>query len=88
MRVLGYVRVSTAEQADSGAGIDAQRAAIQAEADRRGWLVELIEDRGYSAKDMNRPGIRHALDTLDAGDAEALCVSRLDRLLVRSPVTC
>lgn len=79
-RVLGYLRVSTAEQADSGAGLDAQRAAIQAEADRRGWTVEWIEDAGYSAKDLKRPGIRHALDALNAGDADALVVAKMDRL--------
>ena len=34
--VVGYIRVSTAEQADSGAGLEAQRAAIEAEALRPG----------------------------------------------------
>jgi DNA invertase Pin-like site-specific DNA recombinase len=52
MRVIGYVRVSTEEQAVSGAGLEAQRRAIAAECKRRGWeLVETIEDAGYSAKD-------------------------------------
>ena len=31
MRVLGYVRVSTSEQGDSGAGLEVQRRAILAE---------------------------------------------------------
>ena len=81
MRVIGYVRVSTEEQAMSGAGLQAQRAAIAREARRRGWeLVETIEDRGYSAKDLRRPGVQEALRALEAGDANALVVAKLDRL--------
>lgn len=81
MRVLGYVRVSTSEQADGGAGLAAQRAAIISECERRGWhLVEVIEDAGYSAKDMRRPGIQEALRALAARDASALVVAKLDRL--------
>jgi DNA invertase Pin-like site-specific DNA recombinase len=79
--IIGYVRVSTSEQADSGAGLAAQRAAILAEAKRRGWAeVRIIEDAGYSAKDLRRPGIRLALELLDAGEAGALVVAKLDRL--------
>jgi DNA invertase Pin-like site-specific DNA recombinase len=65
----------------SGAGLDAQRRAITAECRRRGWeLVETIEDRGYSAKDLRRPGVQEALRTLEAGEAKALVVAKLDRL--------
>jgi DNA invertase Pin-like site-specific DNA recombinase len=71
----------TEEQAMSGAGLEAQRAAIAREARRRGWeLVETIEDRGYSAKDLRRPGVQEALRALEAGDAKALVVAKLDRL--------
>ena len=81
MRVLGYVRVSTEEQAMSGAGLEAQRHAIVAECKRRGWqLVETIEDAGYSAKDLRRPGVQEALRALEAGEANALVVAKLDRL--------
>jgi len=81
MRVIGYVRVLTEEQAMSGAGLEAQRAAIAREARRRGWeLVETIEDRGYSAKDLRRPGVQEALRALEAGEAKALVVAKLDRL--------
>src|SRR3954452_5813271 len=81
MRVLGYVRVSTSEQADAGAGLAAQRAAILVECKRRGWhLVEVIEDAGYSAKDMRRPGVQEALRALASRDASALVVAKLDRL--------
>jgi DNA invertase Pin-like site-specific DNA recombinase len=81
MRVLGYVRVSTSEQRDSRAGLEAQRAAIAAEARRRGWkLIETIEDAGYSAKELRRPGIKRALEELERGRADALVVAKLDRL--------
>jgi DNA invertase Pin-like site-specific DNA recombinase len=81
MRVIGYVRVSTDEQAVSGAGLEAQRRAIIAECKRRGWqLVETIEDAGYSAKDLKRPGVQEALRALEAGEAKALVVAKLDRL--------
>lgn len=81
MNVIGYARVSTDEQAASGAGMAAQRAAIAAEAERRGWtLVEVVEDAGWSAKDLRRPGIARALDMLADGGADTLVVARLDRL--------
>src|SRR3954451_8930883 len=81
MQVLGYVRVSTDEQRVSGAGLEARRAAILRECERRGWeLVDVIEDAGLSGKDLKRPGIQAALETLARGDAGALVVAKLDRL--------
>jgi DNA invertase Pin-like site-specific DNA recombinase len=81
MQVLGYVRVSTDEQGKSGAGLEAQRKAIVAECKRRGWdLIEMIEDAGFSAKDMKRPGVQQALEALKGGEAGALVVAKLDRL--------
>ena len=79
--MLGYLRVSTAEQTESGAGLEAQRAAILAEAERRGWhVVEVIEDAGFSGKDLQRPGIIAALDALKRHKADTLVVAKLDRL--------
>jgi DNA invertase Pin-like site-specific DNA recombinase len=79
--VLGYVRVSSDEQGHSGAGLEAQRRAIVRECRRRGWrLVDVIEDAGYSAKDLKRPGIQAALEALGSGDARALVAAKLDRL--------
>ena len=81
MRVLAYVRVSTEEQSDSRAGLEAQRAAIEAECARRGWvIVEVIEDAGFSAKDLRRPGVRAALEQLERKTAAGLVVAKLDRL--------
>lgn len=79
--VVGYVRVSTGDQADSGLGLAAQRDAIRAEAMRRGWnLLSIHEDAGYSAKSLDgRPGMAAALRSLDGGEAAALVVAKLDR---------
>jgi DNA invertase Pin-like site-specific DNA recombinase len=79
-RVLGYLRVSTSEQADSGAGLDAQRMAITAEADRQGWTVEFVTDAGLSGATLARPALTAALDRLDSGDADALVAAKLDRV--------
>lgn len=81
MRVLGYARVSTEEQAESRAGLEAQRAAIAAEAERRGWqVIDVVEDAGYSGKSTRRPGLRAALEALERGEADVLVVAKLDRL--------
>jgi DNA invertase Pin-like site-specific DNA recombinase len=80
-RAVGYVRVSTTEQADSGLGLAAQRDAITAEVTRRGWeLVAVHEDAGLSGKSLDRPGLQAALDAIKAGDAGVLVVAKLDRL--------
>lgn len=77
---LAYVRVSTVEQVQDGASLDAQRAALDAEGERRGWDVEMVADEGYSGKDLKRPGLSAALDRLDHGEADALMAIRLDRV--------
>jgi DNA invertase Pin-like site-specific DNA recombinase len=82
-RTIAYLRCSTEEQADSRAGLEAQRAAIIAEAKRRGWDetdLSYVEDAGFSGKDLHRPGIEAALDALRHRKADTLVVSKLDRL--------
>lgn len=81
-RAVGYVRVSTADQVESGAGLAAQRAAISAEVQRRGWsLVAVHEDAGASGKSLRgRPALATAIASIEAGEADALIVSKLDRL--------
>lgn len=77
---LAYVRVSTTDQVENGASLDAQRATLTAEARVRGWDVEIVADEGLSAKNLNRPGLTSALARLDAGEADFLLAIRLDRV--------
>lgn len=77
---LAYIRVSTEDQADYGASLEAQRTALLLEAERKGWDVEVVEDAGLSAKSMNRPGLLSALERLEAGAADWLMATKLDRL--------
>jgi DNA invertase Pin-like site-specific DNA recombinase len=79
MTIRAYVRVSTTEQATNGHGLDAQRASISVEADRRAWVdLAWYEDGGMSGKDMDRPAMRALLSDVRRGDV--LVVARLDRL--------
>lgn len=80
-RAVGYARVSTREQAEDGASLEAQRQAVVREIDRRAWhLVEVLEDAGSSGKDLKRAGVQRALDLLRTGKADVLVAAKLDRL--------
>ena len=79
--VVGYVRVSTEGQADGGVSLDAQRAKLVAYATALDLdLVAVVEDAGYSAKSLARPGLQEALGILAAGGADGLLITKLDRL--------
>lgn len=80
LTVLGYARVSTAGQEDSGAGLDAQAELIEQAATMRPWEVrEIVRDAG-SGKDLDRGTLYAALERLVKGEADALVVAKLDRL--------
>lgn len=82
LRVVLYSRVSTAEQTESGAGLAAQETALRAHATHRGWeVVALLTDSGVSGKSLTgRPALAQALQRVADGEADALAVSKLDRL--------
>ena len=82
-RAVAYLRVSTGEQADSGAGLQAQLAAVTAAAASRGWeLVAVHTDAGLSGAlpAERRPELSAALELLDSGGADVLVVAKGDRL--------
>ena len=78
---IGYVRVSTDGQAESGAGLAAQRAAIETFAKRHGLTITAWhEDAGVSgaAAIEDRPGLMAALAGLRRGSV--LIVAKRDRI--------
>lgn len=81
MKVIGYVRVSTEDQAEVGVSLEAQKKKLEQYADLYDLeLVEVFEDAGASAKTLKREGLQRALTALDNGEAEGLLVAKLDRL--------
>jgi len=83
MRVIGYVRVSTEEQASGGFSLELQEKKIrdycalyELELDR------IVSDPGFSAKTLDRPGITDILNTLRGRKSrvDGLVISKLDRL--------
>lgn len=81
MNGIIYTRVSTGEQAESGAGLAAQVAAIEAHAARNGITITgRFEDAGVSgAADIeDRPGLAAAIGALRRGDV--LLTAKRDRL--------
>jgi DNA invertase Pin-like site-specific DNA recombinase len=79
---VGYLRVSTAGQVQSGAGLEDQRQAIRSECERRGWyLTRVWADDAVSGRSIDRrPALQDALDALGGGEASVLVTSKLDRL--------
>lgn len=76
---IGYIRVSTQEQADSGLGLEAQKARIEAYCVAQGWkLVSLFTEEGVSAKTLQRPALTAAIDALRPG--RVLVALKLDRM--------
>lgn len=81
MRTIGYCRVSTEEQGDSRAGLEAQEAVIRSEVERRGWdLLDIRSDVASGKSLRRRDELGRTLRDLRDGNADALVVAKLDRL--------
>jgi DNA invertase Pin-like site-specific DNA recombinase len=79
MKIVTYLRVSTARQGDSGLGLDAQRSAIQTYATARSASIvrEFVEVE--SGKNNERPELAAALH-LAKVTGSVLVIAKLDRL--------
>ncbi len=80
IRVAGYCRVSTDDQAESGHSLDAQQRAIRDFCARKGWdLMEIYTDAGISGTLDKRPALQRLLDDAAAGQFEVVAVHAIDR---------
>jgi DNA invertase Pin-like site-specific DNA recombinase len=80
---IGYIRVSTADQADNGVSLDAQRERLQAYATLAGLdLVQIVEDAGVSGGTplCERPGGAEMLALIRKHKAAHIVALKLDRL--------
>lgn len=89
-RAVAYIRVSTDKQAEEGLSLETQVAQVRAYAGLYG--IDLVAPAGgegpsqpflmddLSAKSLDRPGLQRVLAMLRSGEADAVIVTKLDRL--------
>src|SRR5713101_703174 len=78
VHAVGYVRVSSEDQAREGVSLAAQAERIAAYAAAKGLaLVAVVRDEDLSAKDLNRTGLQNLLEALPRRqrDFEAVVVT-------------
>ena len=77
---IGYVRVSTEQQADSGLSIAAQRVKLEALATLNDFqLIDVVVDAGASAKSLDRPGWQRVMGAVHGRQVGAVLIAKLDR---------
>jgi site-specific DNA recombinase len=81
MLTVGYVRVSTEEQAADGFSIEGQADKLRSYAALHDLgPLTLVADPGCSGKDMERPGLQRLLTMIEQGHVVHVLGWRLDRL--------
>lgn len=80
---VGLYRVSTAEQGQSGLGLEAQQTSVRAFAVAQGWTLVAEFSDVASGKDDRRPGFQAALTRCRQLGA-VLAAARLDRITRRA----
>jgi site-specific DNA recombinase len=87
-RAIGYLRVSTAGQAERGMGLEAQRDKVRELAKTKGYeLVDIVQESASGAVQNgeelsweHRPVLLGLMDQARAGEYDTLLVAKLDRL--------
>lgn len=81
MKVIIYVRVSTADQAKEGHSIPEQLDRLKKYCEAMDWtIVETFIDPGYSGGSLDRPGLKDMIKFIKAEKVDKVVVYKLDRL--------
>lgn len=84
LKAVGYIRVSTDEQASEGQSLDNQLSRIRAYAESQGWdLVDVYREEGHSGKTTNRPELNRLIGDVRSDKVDIVLVYRVDRLTRR-----
>lgn len=79
-KAVGYIRVSTPDQAKEGESLATQKKAIVRYAELNGWhLTDVYEDGGYSGAKRERPALKRLMDAAHAKKFEVLIIYKLSR---------
>lgn len=81
MKAIGYIRVSTQEEAKEGISLEAQENKIRKYAGLHNLsLIEVVRDEEKSGKDLNREGIQKVIALCEKRKVDHLIVYKMDRL--------
>lgn len=81
MKSVGYVRVSTEDQAKEGVSLDNQRKRINALCIAKDWeLTHIYADEGRSGRDLKRDGVQELIDDCKKHSFDVVVIYKLDRL--------
>jgi site-specific DNA recombinase len=81
IKAIGYIRVSTDEQAKEGVSLENQEQKIRDYCKLKDFeIIEIIQDAGISAKNLRRPGAQKVLEMAQEKIIDAVVVYKLDRM--------
>ncbi len=81
LKAIGYIRVSTDEQAREGFSLPVQESRIRSYCEAKDWdLATIYRDEGVSGKSLDRPGIQALIEDLGSNGVDVVVILKLDRL--------
>jgi len=81
VKAIGYIRVSTDEQAKEGISLEDQEQKIRDYCKLKDFeILEIIQDAGISAKNLRRPGAQKVIEFAQEKMIDAVVVYKLDRM--------
>lgn len=81
MKAVGYIRVSTEEQAKEGVSLDNQRKRIEAFCVAKEWtLGRIYADEGISGGSLKREGVQELIQDCSRAMFDVVVIYKLDRL--------